>query len=61
MTVQHSMGLEMEYFGGQTSTVTADSTIAATLQFNLLVIRVVVFNEASVSCGNIGQCFGHAN
>ena len=51
MTVQHSMGLEMEYFGGQTSTVTADSTIAATLQFNRRVNSNVdiVFNEASVS------------
>ena len=34
MTVQHETALEMEYYGGQTTTVTADSTIAATLQFN---------------------------
>ncbi len=34
MTVQHSSQLEMEYFGGQTTTITADSTIAATLNFN---------------------------
>ena len=34
MTVQHASNLEMEYYGGQTTTVNADSTIAATLQFN---------------------------
>lgn len=33
-TVQHESELEMEYYGGQTTTVNADSTIAATLQFN---------------------------
>ncbi len=34
MTVQHSSQLEMEYFGGQTTDITSDSTIAATLNFN---------------------------
>ena len=34
MTVQHSSQLEMEYFGGQTTTINADSTISATLNFN---------------------------
>ena len=33
-TVQHESELEMEYYGGQTTTVNADSTISATLQFN---------------------------
>ena len=40
MTVQHSSQLDMEYFGGQTTTITADSTIAATLNFNLSLIHI---------------------
>ena len=51
MTVQHSTSVEMEYFGGQTTTITADSTIAATLQFNRRVNSAldISFNEASLS------------
>ena len=51
MTVQHSTELEMEYYGGQTTTVSADSTIAATLQFNRRVNSAldITFNEASLS------------
>ena len=50
MTVQHATELEMEYYGGQTTTVSADSTIAATLQFNRRVNSAldITFNEASV-------------
>ena len=49
-TVQHETNLEMEYFGGQTTTVSADSTIAATLTYNRRVNSNldIVFNEASV-------------
>ncbi len=51
MTVQHETAVEMEYFGGQTTTITADSTIAATLQFNRRVNSAldISFNEASLS------------
>ncbi|MEE3084271.1 MAG: STT3 domain-containing protein [Candidatus Thermoplasmatota archaeon] len=47
MTVQHETALEMEYYGGQTTTVTADSTIAATLQFNRRVNSAldITFNQ----------------
>ena len=50
MTVQHSTNLEMEYYGGQTTTVSADSTIAATLQFNRRVNSAldITFNDASL-------------
>jgi len=49
-TVQHEQALDMEYFGGQTTSVTADSTIAATLTYNRRVNSNldVTFNEASV-------------
>ena len=49
-TVQHEQQLDMEYFGGQTTSVTADSTIAATLNYNRRVNSNldVTFNEASV-------------
>ena len=49
-TVQHSLGLEMEYFGGQTTSVSADSTIAATLNYNRRVNSNldVTFVESSV-------------
>ena len=51
MTVQHSTNLEMEYYGGQTTTVSADSTIAATLQFNRRVNSAleITFNDASLA------------
>ena len=50
MTVQHSTNLEMEYYGGQTTSVLADSTIAATLQFNRRVNSAldITFNDASL-------------
>ena len=50
MTVQHSTNLEMEYYGGQTTSVSADSTIAATLQFNRRVNSAldITFNDASL-------------
>ena len=49
-TVQHEQALDMEYFGGQTTSVTADSTISATLTYNRRVNSNldVTFNEASV-------------
>ena len=49
-TVQHEQELDMEYFGGQTTSVTADSTIAAKLTYNRRVNSNldVTFNEASV-------------
>jgi ABC-type cobalt transport system substrate-binding protein len=49
-TVQHERQLEMEYFGGQTTSVAADSTIAATLNYNRRVNSNldVTFDEASV-------------
>ena len=51
MTVQHATAVEMEYYGGQTTTITADSTIAATLQFNRRVNSAldITFNDASLS------------
>ena len=51
MTVQHATAVEMEYYGGQTTTITADSTIAATLQFNRRVNSAldIIFNEATLS------------
>ena len=51
LTVQHSTNLEMEYYGGQTTTVSADSTIAATLQFNRRVNSAldITFNDASLT------------
>ncbi len=50
MTVQHSTNLEMEYYGGQTTSVSADSTISATLQYNRRVNSAVdiTFGEASL-------------
>ncbi len=49
-TVQHERQLEMEYFGGQTTSVAADSTIAATLNYNRRVNSNldVTFDETSV-------------
>jgi len=49
-TVQHERQLEMEYFGGQTTSVAADSTIGATLNYNRRVNSNldVTFDEASV-------------
>ncbi|MGB0593988.1 MAG: hypothetical protein ACPGMY_02530 [Poseidonia sp.] len=51
MTIQHATAVEMEYYGGQTTTITADSTIAATLQFNRRVNSAldITFNDASLS------------
>jgi len=53
MTVQHSTALDMEYYGGQTTDVNADSTIAATLQFNRRVNSNVdiVFNSDTLAAG----------
>ena len=50
MTVQHERALEMEYYGGQTTSVSADSTITATLSYNRRVNSNldIVFNEVSV-------------
>ena len=55
MTVQHSSQLEMEYFGGQTTTITADSSIAATLNFNRRVNSAldITFNADSLTNGNL--------
>ncbi len=49
-TVQHALALEMEYFGGQTTSVSADSTISATLNYNRRVNSNldVTFVESSV-------------
>ena len=55
MTVQHSTGLDMEYYGGQTTSVSADSTIAATLQFNRRVNSAldIEFNSTSLASANL--------
>ena len=55
MTVQHSSQLDMEYFGGQTTTITADSTIAATLNFNRRVNSAldISFNADSLTDGTL--------
>jgi asparagine N-glycosylation enzyme membrane subunit Stt3 len=51
MTVQHSTALEMEYYGGQTTSVNADSIISATLQYNRRVNSNVdiTLNEGSIA------------
>jgi hypothetical protein len=61
MTVQHSMELDMEYYGGQTTAVNADSTISATLQFNRRVNSNVdmIFNEASVNDATVLNTVDH--
>jgi hypothetical protein len=45
----------MEYFGGQTTTITADSSIAATLNFNRRVNSAldITFNADSLTNGNL--------
>ena len=55
MTVQHSTNLDMEYYGGQTTTVSADSTIAATLQFNRRVNSAldIEFNSTSLASATL--------
>ena len=62
MTVQHSMELDMEYYGGQTTAVNADSTISATLQFNRRVNSNVdmTLNEASVNDATVLNTADHA-
>ena len=55
MTVQHANELEMEYYGGQTTTVNADSTIAATLQFNRRVNSALDISFASASNSTAGN------
>ena len=50
VTVQHDDALEMEYYGGQTANVNADSTISTTLNYNRRVNSdlVLEYNNASL-------------
>jgi len=50
VTIQHADQLEMEYYGGQTATVNADSTISTTLNYNRRVNSELImeYNNASL-------------
>lgn len=51
-TVQHERQLEMEYFGGQTTSVAADSSISATLNYNRRVNSNLDVNFVESSVGS---------